>query len=250
MNNKTYLKTRRKNSFASLILAFLLMLTFNSSPILMVANNIRNANAYKSSETKTYYSSSKNDTETKFSDPNYPSSYKDYFTDSSKNFNLFTYYNTEFERLYFKYADEFLKACDIQVTVGTGGNEVTYTYNTEYLKFLDSFGVETLSEFFTAQKNESFLKSKLTEVSARCLLEYIAKKGFANYEEGKTLPPVSVGVDTFPYENLSNFYRLFANTIVEGNIDDPEYPKDNEQSENASIRCWSLLGIRKTRLMR
>jgi len=152
MNNKTYSKIRRKKSFANLILAFLLMLTFNASPIMMVANNIRNANAYKSSETKTYYASSKNDAETKFSDPNYPSSYKDYFNDSSKNFNLLTYYNTNFEKLYFKYADEFLRNCDIQVTVGTGGNEVTYTYNEEYLKFLGYYGSNiTLAEFFAEE---------------------------------------------------------------------------------------------------
>lgn len=233
MNNKTYSKIRRKKSFASLILAFLLMLTFNASPIMMVANNIRNANAYKSSETKTYYASSKNDAETKFSDPNYPSSYKDYFNDSSKNFNLLTYYNTNFEKLYFKYADEFLRNCDIQVTVGTGGNEVTYTYNDEYLKFLEYYGSKTLSEFFTAQKNESLLKSKLKEVTPRALLEYLAKKGFTEYDGENTLPPVSVGIDSYPYENLSNFYRLFANYIVDGNIDSK--PVDGEDSPNRDI---------------
>ena len=236
MNNKTYSKIRRKKSFASLILAFLLMLTFNSSPILMVANNIRNANAYKSSETKTYYTSTKNDAETKFSDPNYPSSYKDYFTDSNKNFNLFSYYNTKFEELYFEYADEFLKHYDIQVTV----NEVTYTYNVEYKEFLKYYcgsdpEKQTLSEFFKAQKNESLLKGTLTEVTPRALLERLAKKGFTEYAKDKTLPPVSMGVDTYPYENLSNFYRLFANYTTDPlhNIDST--PVDEADSPNRLI---------------
>lgn len=220
MNNKTYSKIRRKKSFASLILAFLLMFTFNSSPIILMSNNVRNSNAYKSSETKTYYTSKTNESETKFSDPNYPSSYKDYFADSNKNFNILTYYNTNFEKLFFKYTDEFFKAYDVD------------GYNTKYEEFLDNYDAENLSEFFTAQKNEPLLKANLFEVTPRELVAHMAFKGFEEYTEGKSLPPVSNLIAK--YKNLSNFYRLLANYTINDDYDIGE-AVDNEQHTNNEI---------------
>ena len=223
MNNKTYSKIRRKKSFASLILAFLLMLTFNSSPIILVTNNVRKANAYKSSETKTYYSSATNESESKFSDPQYPSIYKDDFYDptKSKNFNLNTYYNAEFERLYLEKADKFLREYD-------------YDYATKYQQFLGHFGVDNLSEFLSENKNESILIANLSVVSARELIARIALNGFEDYDkQGSNLPAVSTSKIS-KYRNLSDFYRLFANIIAE-NGDINKYPSDESDSPNNQI---------------
>ncbi len=213
MNNKTYSKNRRKKSFASLVLAFLLTLTFNSSPILMVSERVRSANAYKSSETKTFYSESTNASESKFSDPNYPTSYGDYFTGSSKNFNLFTYYNQKFEENLLDLADTFFKFYSVP------GND----YNSKYNEFLGEFNAETLAEFYKEQKDGAFLKEKLETISVRDLIARLAITGFDKYVtvdvEGeavsKSLPALVQIVTPYgEFAKLSEFYRLFANYSI------------------------------------
>lgn len=230
--NKSYLKTRRKKSIASLILAFLLMITFNSSPILLVSNQVRNANAYKSSETKTFYSSPKNESESKFSDPNYPSAYVDAFDGSNKNFNLFTYYNSKFEEYYFKTADTFFK------------NYTVNNYDTHYKTFLNKLGADTLAELYKEQKDSDLFKANLTTISPRDLIARLALTGFSNYiiednpsdPDGDpihyTMPPLVTDPNLLgEYVRLSDFYRLFANYTVDNkNIN--SVPQDEKKTED------------------
>ena len=229
MNNKTYFKTRRRKSFASLILAFLLMLTFNSSPILLVSNHVRSANAYKSSETKTYYSSTKNESESKFSDPNYPSAYVDSFTGSNKNFNLFTYYNSKFEEYYLDIADKFLKSYD------------TNNYSTEYQRFLSKFGADNLAELYKEQKDSDLFKANLTTISVRDLIARLALSGFENYlVEDDNGTPVHHSIPALvqnsglsgEYVKLSEFYRLFANHARSESEGQDEKKTDDNDGRN------------------
>ncbi len=246
MNNKTYLKKHRKKSVASFILAFLLMFTFNSSPIIMIANNGKNANAYQSSETKTFYTSSKNENETKFSDPSYPSSYKDAFSDetgkfnatNNKNFNLLSYYNAKFEEYCLDLAHKFFLRAD-----EVSSSETNYA--DQYSEFLAAFGANDLYDFFIDQKN-SFLKTEYKITTAVQLLEQMGIRGFKDYlvtngdePERKSLPAIT-GVDgsisgtiltAGKYVQLSDFYRLMANITLEnngtGNVN--AYPADSEE---------------------
>lgn len=229
MNKNTYSKTSRKKSFASLFLAFLLTLTFNSSPILLLSNNLRTASAYKSSDTKTYYTSKTNESETKFSDPNYPSSYKEYFSDSSKNFNLFKFYNEKFEEYHLSLAHEFFKKYTVD------------DYNTKYQEFLDAFGSKDLADFYSSHKNDNTLKAtlKVETVTVRKLIEHLGISGFKDYEKievndelvSKTLPAISTN-KIGKFVNLSNFYRLFANYTIDKNINSVEEDrKKDEQSD-------------------
>ena len=233
MKNKTYLKSRRKKSIASLILAFLLMLTFNSSPMIIISNNIRNGSAFKSSETKKYYTSPTNESETKISKPNYPSSYKDYIYGADKNnFNVLSYYNEKFDEYHLEFAHKFFSKYD--------GDYVDGAYQTMYEEFLKAYGVSTLSEFYKTQKDQTWLKAHLEshheEISVRSLIKILGIKGFPNYTTDKSLPPISnlpglEGVENKDFINLSEFYRIFANVIVENNLNTSKYPQDTETND-------------------
>lgn len=240
MNNKTYSKNRRKKSFASLVLAFLLTLTFNSSPILLVSERVRSANAYKSTETKTFYSSPTNESESKFSDPNYPSSYSEKFSGSSKNFNLFTYYNSKFEETLLSLAHTFFKSYSD-----------TNDFNTKYTEFLNSFGADTLAEFYKEQKDSAFLKEKLETVSVRDLIARIAITGFDKYVTedvggtpvSKSLPALVQLVTPYgEFAKLSEFYRLFANYTINGSINngDQQDKLKDESKEEPGVNSSNL----------
>ena len=229
MKNKSYLNNHRKKSFASLVLAFLLMLTFNASPMILLSDAIRarTANAYKTTQTQTYYSNSTNESETKFADAQLPSSLKKYFEGSEKNFNIYTYYINNYDEILKDRADKFFDAYDFA------------DYHASYVAFLSYFGSENLSDFYEKQKDSQILKLKLETVSFKNLVEYLGIKGLENYDDvqEKSLPAISditgEAVRDFPYRNLSNFYRMFANYTIYGDIN--YIPADEDESPNKDI---------------
>ncbi len=225
MKNKSYLKTRRKKSFASIVLALLLMLSFNASPLMFLSNAIRNASAYKSSQTQTYYSNTTNDTEKKFNDANYPSSLKDYFNGSDKNFNIFSFYNTQFDLILKEKADSFFKVYDGEV-------DGVKKYQEFYIAFMRNFGIssEKVSDFYAAQKDGDFLKLNLETITFTNFIERLGTKGFEKYDDAKTQSIPALSQVAGAFKNLSNFYRLFANHVTGDAID-----MDDDKSPNNQI---------------
>ena len=67
MKNKLYSKQKNKKSIASIFLAVLLALSFNSTPLLAVSNYMnKNANAYKSEQKYVYYPTTSTTSSDKF----------------------------------------------------------------------------------------------------------------------------------------------------------------------------------------
>lgn len=237
MKTKSYLKTQRKKSFASLILAFLLMFTFNSSPILMLSENLRNrANAYKSTETQTYYAKNDSTEETKFSAV-YPSSLKDYFTNSSENFNLLSYYTTQYDLVYKEFANAFYTHYFT--------SQMSDTQKEEYVKFFNNFmgagsvsessSEISVSELFTKLKNTTFAEETLEKYEFMYFAETLAYQGFTYYNDAEetnlTITPILRNTYGGKYKNLSNFYRLLANYSIYTNLDEGE-GEENPEDEN------------------
>lgn len=238
MKTKSYLKSQRKKSFASLVLAFLLMFTFNSSPIIMLSDSLRNrANAYKSTETQTYYSKNDSTEETKFSAV-YPSFYKDYFTDSSENFNLLSYYTTQYDLVYKELVNKFYSHYFKSI--------FEVNKQEQYVKFINNFMGEnyvtttsseiSISELFTNIKGTSFADT-LEKYEFMYFAETLAYQGFTYYNETDktdlTIDPIVAGTysgDNIKYKKLSEFYRLLANYSCGEDV-----AKDEDDSSNNSI---------------
>ena len=131
------------------MLAVVLMLSFNYSPISLLADLDR-TNAYKSNTVQTYYANSSTTSETNIGAGVYPASLSDYFKDSSNNFNIESYYNTRFNDILAGHVDEFLKNVpDVKVgpTGAAEGDKVLY--KDLYQLFLDSVEFDTLLEYYT-----------------------------------------------------------------------------------------------------
>ncbi|MBP3581949.1 MAG: hypothetical protein J6J33_04285, partial [Clostridia bacterium] len=92
-----------------LLVALVLMLTFNYAPISLVADRLRTSNAYKATSTQSYYSTSSNKSETNVGSANYPSALKEYFKDSNNSFNIETYYSSRFLDIYGEKVDLYLR---------------------------------------------------------------------------------------------------------------------------------------------
>ncbi len=139
---KTLKKSFKKNksSLFSVLLAGILALTFNYSPITLIAERIKSAIAYKSSTLQTYYPTPSTGNESNISSGNYPKALQDYFTDSSNNFNIKTYYDTRFLDLYSEKVDLYLRSV------------TTYNYKEIYEEYMNYKNSASLYEFYN---NES-----------------------------------------------------------------------------------------------
>ena len=135
---KTLKKSFKKNksSVFSVILAAVLTLSFNYSPITLIAERIKSAIAYKSSTLQTYYPNPSTGNESNISSGNYPKALQDYFSDSSNNFNIKTYYDTRFLDLYAEKVDLYLRTV------------TTYNYKDIYEEYMNYKNVATLYEFY------------------------------------------------------------------------------------------------------
>jgi cytochrome c oxidase assembly protein Cox11 len=60
MNNLKRTFNKNKKSVFSLLVALVLMLSFNYAPISLVADRIKTTNAYKATSTQSYYSTASN----------------------------------------------------------------------------------------------------------------------------------------------------------------------------------------------
>ena len=109
MKNKLYSKQKNKKSIASIFLAFLLTLSFNSTPLLAVSNYMnKNASAYKSEQKYVYYPTTSTTSSDKFTQF-IPSALTNYVVSNGTNFNLLEYYSSQFTPLFTEWADRFFE---------------------------------------------------------------------------------------------------------------------------------------------
>lgn len=241
MKTKSYITNHRKKSFASLILAFLLMFTFNASPIMLIAENFKTANAYKSTQSQTYYSSSSSEAEKKFNDAQYPSSLAEFFDGSNKNYNIYTYYNEKFEEIYAGYVNTFFASYAGNVTIGSGETSQTVTYNSVYTTFLNSFTLtnKTLYGFYTDEKDGKLKELMKTEdFTFYDVVELFATKGIENYDDnGNSLPALSTNLHGV-YVRLSDVYRQIADHALSVSSPTPEDTEDDSNWQIASSEAF------------
>ena len=215
MNNLKKFFNKKKKSILSLMLAFILALSFNYSPISFLADMVKTS-AYKSNTEKTYYPNSSTKNETNIGEGTIPSSLVDYFKNSSTNFNILEKYTEFFDDLYARHVNDFLS--NLTSTVGAPETEEStwVEYNTLYSEFLNSVGHKTLLEYYT--KNASTIKNNDQGKTFKEFAEY-----FISHEMKYTYTPSGSDEGTtkyvYPYSAFrftenSNEYRIqFYNAI-------------------------------------
>ncbi|MBQ4541457.1 MAG: hypothetical protein IJA23_01250 [Clostridia bacterium] len=214
---KKFFNSKKKAIF-SFMLAVVLMLSFNYSPISLLADLVR-TNAYKSNTVQTYYANSSTTSETNIGAGVYPSSLSDYFKDSSNNFNIESYYNTRFNDILAGHVDEFLKNVpDVKVgpTGAAEGDKVLY--KDLYQLFLDSVEFDTLLEYYT--KNKVEFKTKYGCETFKDYAEYFVSHDI----EFQTTDPNNPTKTLYAFPNCVytegsheykvQFYNILANHIT------------------------------------
>lgn len=238
MNYKTKCKVNRcKKSLFSGLLALILMLSFNYAPIACLAN-LGLSNAYKSSSTGTYYTSSSS-TDSSFSDAKFPSSLKDYFflyddsngtnkNGNGKNFNIEKYYLEKYNETLSYYLENFLK-----IKIPEDSNHADY--GTNYKNFLKVKNYKTLLAYY--QANSSSLNQKYSVNDYKSFVEYFVANEWTwrDGSEEKTLEilyskDASLWRSNF-YNDLYKFMTGDASSSVEGN----DGVEENSEFYNTSV---------------
>lgn len=243
MKNKTLITSRKKKSIASLFLALLLMFSFNSTPMVLLANNMRKTNAYKPTETQTYYSNNASELEKNFSDGKYPSSLEKYFDGSTKNFNVYNYYTAKFEENYKTIIEPFFNSWD--GAYGGYSGETTEGYAYKRTTLFSHFGVANLYELYTSLQNGDYLKELATEKnysvsSYQDFVELLALYGLPEYSSDASMPAILSSFETDATldtcTKLSTFYRLVRSyTYSEGHGYD-SFADDEGENDKISSR--------------
>ena len=188
MKNKLYSKQKNKKSIASIFLAALLALSFNSTPILAVSNYMRkSANAYKSEQKYVYYPTTSTTSSDKFTQF-IPSALTNYVSSTGTNFNLLEYYNSKFTPLFTKWADDFF----------SDNSDSTYAAKVE--TFLREFDRVSVSDFYEVNKDD-YENCK----SIRDFVEYFAMNDMVNTSTGTKVEKL--------FDTKSEFYQAFFNYV-------------------------------------
>ncbi len=232
MNKLKKFFNKKKKSIFSLALALVLALSFNYSPLALLADTFK-TNAYKSTSVKNYYSNSSTTNETNIGTAEYPSSLKEYFEGSSNNFNIEQYYKTRYNDLLAGYVDEFLKASTLTETHETpGSNPDGEAYNTLYTEFLDSVKKDTLLEYYT--QFASSIQNKDQGKTFQEYAEYFVSHEISYQKDGTgekaIFPMFTYAKNSHEYKIL--FYNQLANKIT-GIVEsvNPSVPVKNDKDE-------------------
>ena len=224
----------KKKAILSFMLAVVLMLSFNYSPISLLADLVR-TNAYKSNTVQTYYANSSTTSEANIGSGVYPSSLSDYFKNSSNNFNIESYYNTRFNDILAGHVDEFLKNVD-DVKVGPDGaaEDDKVLYKNLYTQFLTAVGFDTLLEYYT--KNKTNFKTKYGCETFKDYAEYFISHN-TEFQVSDPENPTKT-LYAFPncvytegsHEYKVQFYNILANYITNEHlsIEDSVEVKDED----------------------
>ncbi len=171
MKKLTSIKHQEKQrSFASLLLALILIFSFNFTPISLIASKINwpsFASAYSSSTTQTYYSSSSSSKESNVTvgSDAYPNGLNDYFSDSSVNLNILEYYQSRFSDIFKMCIDYYLSNIEsteyaTKVVNKTGDESSTETTNMSYKdvyeEYLKYVGYKSLGDYFDAKLTSTY----------------------------------------------------------------------------------------------
>ena len=197
---------KKKNSILSLMLAILFAFTLNYTPISIVAQNILNSkksNAYSSSTTQTYYGTegvTNITTESNVSSGNYADGTRDYFTNSSNNYNILTNYEERYEDWFKKFANEYLTEQDKNAD----------GYNGTYSQYLDYINYSSLGEYYDANK------SSLSASSFRAYFESFvsSEHTFTVDETEYSLKALFSQEQTIAGFYQSYIYNSFANYLL------------------------------------
>lgn len=229
---KNYFKSKKK-AILSLMLAIVLMLSFNYSPISLIRDLVK-TNAYKSNTTQTYYANSDKATESNVGSGEYPSSLADYFKNSSNNFNIQNYYNTRFNDLLAGHVDSFLKNVpDIKVGPAGATDAEKTLYSQLYADFLsktsiyDGKNYDTLLEYYTAKS--STIKDKYGCTTFKEFAEYFVSHDI-EYQTNNSDNPTKT-LYAFPncvYTENSVEYKIQFYNILAGYITNNQIPIDEQ----------------------
>lgn len=215
MKKITELFSKHKKSILSLVLAILLTISFNCSPISLFASMI--SSAYKAESKSTYYSASSTGEESKISKGQYPSNLDKYFEGSSNNFNIKTsFYDPEFESTFGYYVHEYL------------AHYSESSYTTAYNNFLTNKGYNTADDgiysYYTANK------SNISQSTFRDYVEYFVSNTQTIQVSGGdpiVIPAIFDNTDT---QYKSKFYCALANYMDSSH---QSSVTDNDGIENA-----------------
>ena len=202
---KKYLKNKRTKSFIGIMLAIVMMISFNFSPLCVFVEKFSNrqAGAYSSTATKNYYGPNLVTTESGISTAEKPDGWDEYFSDSNLNYNINSKYNEYFDTWFKKYVDKYLVEQDLRVD----------GYNGVYAEFLQHVGYASLSEYYVAKKSSDLSSYADFRTYFEAFVSMETKWTKAGDEEQTVLKAL------FDIENLiSNFfqsqiYNSFANYI-------------------------------------
>ena len=217
---------RNKKSILSLALASVLALSFNYTPVSILANQIRKASAYESSTTQSYYSSSTTN-EANMSAGSLPTSLLSYFTGSDKNFNIATYYNSRFNDIF------GLEFCKFLNSTQVNGSQPNYSANVaKYLEYVG--GYDDLYDYYTSNASEINTNLKIT--SFRDYAEYFVSHQTTWTDSSKnelSIPALfNIESDDFRtnfYKQFADFYddKIVAVTPGDGLSDDSDFYEDS-----------------------
>ncbi len=185
-----------KKSILGMFLAILSLFTFNYSSLYVIGTklseiSLTSTSAYTSSTTQSYYATA-NSTESNISSGNYPSELEEYFSNSSNNFNIQTYYDTRFSALFAGYVSNFFN--DIETVLSNSNlsifidsdvlqkfEEEEYDYAKELQLFIETSGgvYDTIYDYYT--DNSSTINSQGRGTTFQEFIEYILSNDILFY---------------------------------------------------------------------
>lgn len=233
MKKNKILKVNNKKSIFGLMLAFVLMISFNFTPLSVfigTMSSVRKSEAYSSSATKNYYGPNLVTTESGFSTGQTPDGMKEYFKDSQLNYNIRTEYNKLYEKYFREYADKFLAYLDTK----EGG------YNGKYSEFLASLtNCNSLSEYYENNKSNTSIPEVSKHAEFRSYFEsFLTSETLykdANSEQ-QTLPALYDPTLLISGFYQTQIYNPFANYInneqvavdgTDGLVNNSDFYKDS-----------------------
>ena len=200
MNKFSKSNSKNKRSLLSAALATVLAFSFNYSPISMISETIKNSVAYKSSTLQSYYGDATSTTESKIGAGDYPSALTEYFSKSSNNFNIGTYYDSRFADLFAGYVHDFLSS----------GKVASEDYEVKYQQFLTAKGANTLLEYYNA--DSTYINTTYSVANFKSFVEY-----FVSHEITWTISDSTTGKLPAVYTQdpiRSHFYCALTNFLL------------------------------------
>ena len=214
--------SKNKKSLLSAALATVLAFSFNYSPISMISETIKNSVAYKSSTLQSYYGDATSTTESKIGAGNYPSALAEYFSKSSNNFNIGTYYDSRFADLFAGYVHDFLSS----------GKVASTDYDTKYSQFLTAKGAKTLLEYYN--NDSTYINTTYSVANFKSFVEY-----FVSHKITWTISDSETGELPAVYTQdpaRSHFYCALTNYLLgDAYLSDPNNvvgPGANNKTDN------------------